>query len=153
MKNVKPKPVLHMAGRTTRLLISIGKNGPSTWFGNSTLAGKANLGESTARLYPSKSGTPVVTYIHSGGHQLPDDVPPPDRQVLQAVRQTVSEAVPCQRVGITSSLGFSAGLSSANTIPHLVNGISGSPFQSPFASPPGEGLSSGDGQRPMWDVF
>jgi hypothetical protein len=30
----------------------------------------------------------------------------------------------------------------ANTIPHLVNGISGSPFQSPFASPPGEGFSS-----------
>jgi polyhydroxybutyrate depolymerase len=27
-------------------------------------------------LYPSKGGTPVVTYIHSGGHQLPDDVPP-----------------------------------------------------------------------------
>jgi hypothetical protein len=30
----------------------------------------------------------------------------------------------------------------ANTLPHLVNGISGHSFQSPFASPPGEGLSS-----------
>ena len=30
----------------------------------------------------------------------------------------------------------------ANAVPHLVNGISGRPFQSPFASPPGEGLSS-----------
>ncbi len=30
----------------------------------------------------------------------------------------------------------------ANTIPHLVMGGAGSPFQSPFASPPGEGLSS-----------
>jgi hypothetical protein len=30
----------------------------------------------------------------------------------------------------------------ANTIPHLVNGISGSPLQSPFASPPGEVSSS-----------
>jgi hypothetical protein len=30
----------------------------------------------------------------------------------------------------------------ANTIPHLVNGISGRPFQSPFSSPPGRGLSS-----------
>ena len=27
-------------------------------------------------LYPSKGGTPVVTYIHSGGHQFPQDVPP-----------------------------------------------------------------------------
>lgn len=29
-----------------------------------------------------------------------------------------------------------------NAIPHLVSGITGHPFQSPFASPPGEGLSS-----------
>ncbi len=37
---------------------------------------------------------------------------------------------------------FFGGAFLANTIPHLVNGISGSPFQSPFASPPGKGLSS-----------
>ncbi len=30
----------------------------------------------------------------------------------------------------------------ANAVPHLVNGVSGNPFQSPFAHPPGEGLSS-----------
>jgi hypothetical protein len=29
----------------------------------------------------------------------------------------------------------------ANTIPHFANGVSGRPFQSPFASPPGQGLS------------
>jgi hypothetical protein len=37
---------------------------------------------------------------------------------------------------------FWAGAFLANTLPHLGNGISGHPFQSPFASPPGEGLSS-----------
>ena len=37
---------------------------------------------------------------------------------------------------------FFAGAFLANAIPHLVNGISGNPFQSPFASPPGVGLSS-----------
>jgi hypothetical protein len=37
---------------------------------------------------------------------------------------------------------FFGGAFLANTIPHLVNGISGLPFQSPFASPPGQGLSS-----------
>ncbi len=37
---------------------------------------------------------------------------------------------------------FFGGAFLANTIPHLVNGMSGSPFQSPFARPPGEGLSS-----------
>jgi hypothetical protein len=36
---------------------------------------------------------------------------------------------------------FFGGAFLANTIPHLVSGISGSPFQSPFASPPGQGLS------------
>jgi hypothetical protein len=30
----------------------------------------------------------------------------------------------------------------ANAIPHLVSGTMGRPFQTPFAKPPGEGLSS-----------
>ncbi len=37
---------------------------------------------------------------------------------------------------------FFGGAFLANFVPHFVNGVSGSPFQSPFASPPGEGLSS-----------
>lgn len=30
----------------------------------------------------------------------------------------------------------------ANAVPHLVSGVMGRPFQSPFAKPPGRGLSS-----------
>ena len=37
---------------------------------------------------------------------------------------------------------FFGGAFLANTIPHFVSGVSGHPFQSPFAHPPGEGLSS-----------
>jgi hypothetical protein len=37
---------------------------------------------------------------------------------------------------------FFGGMFLANTLPHLGNGISGHPFQSPFATPPGQGLSS-----------
>ena len=37
---------------------------------------------------------------------------------------------------------FFGGAFLANTLPHLGNGISGNAFQSPFASPPGVGLSS-----------
>jgi hypothetical protein len=37
---------------------------------------------------------------------------------------------------------FFGGMFLTNTVPHLVAGVSGSPFQSPFASTPGEGLSS-----------
>jgi hypothetical protein len=47
---------------------------------------------------------------------------------------------------------FIGGVFLANTIPHLVNGISGSPFQSPFASPPGEGLSSSM-VNVLWGMF
>ena len=36
--------------------------------------------------------------------------------------------------------------------PHLVNGISGLPFQSPFASPPGQGLSSST-VNVLWGTF
>jgi len=47
---------------------------------------------------------------------------------------------------------FFGGAFLANTIPHLVNGISGSPFQSPFATPPGQGLSSST-VNVLWGMF
>lgn len=37
---------------------------------------------------------------------------------------------------------FFGGAFLVNAIPHLVNGVSGRPFQTPFAKPPGKGLSS-----------
>ena len=37
---------------------------------------------------------------------------------------------------------FIGGIFLANAIPHFVSGIMGRPFQTPFAKPPGEGLSS-----------
>ena len=37
---------------------------------------------------------------------------------------------------------FFAGAFLVNFVPHFTNGISGRPFPSPFASPPGQGMSS-----------
>jgi hypothetical protein len=37
---------------------------------------------------------------------------------------------------------FFAGLFLANLVPHFVHGVSGDPFPTPFAKPPGKGLSS-----------
>jgi hypothetical protein len=37
---------------------------------------------------------------------------------------------------------FAGGLVFANGLPHFLHGISGEKFQSPFANPPGKGLSS-----------
>jgi hypothetical protein len=47
---------------------------------------------------------------------------------------------------------FFGGVVLANTVPHLVNGMSGLPFQSPFASPPGKGLSSST-INVLWGMF
>jgi small-conductance mechanosensitive channel len=38
--------------------------------------------------------------------------------------------------------GFFAGMFLANVVPHFVHGISGDRFPTPFARPPGKGLSS-----------
>jgi uncharacterized membrane protein YpjA len=37
---------------------------------------------------------------------------------------------------------FFAGIFLANAVPHFVHGVSGNKFPSPFAKPPGKGLSS-----------
>lgn len=37
---------------------------------------------------------------------------------------------------------FFAGAFLANTVPHFVKGVCGDPFPTPFAKPPGKGLSS-----------
>ncbi len=47
---------------------------------------------------------------------------------------------------------FFGGVFLANAIPHLVNGMSGNPFQSPFATPPGRGLSSAT-VNVLWGMF
>lgn len=47
---------------------------------------------------------------------------------------------------------FFAGLFLVNALPHLVAGTMGRPFQSPFAKPPGKGLSSSS-VNVVWGSF
>jgi len=47
---------------------------------------------------------------------------------------------------------FFGGLFCANSIPHLVSGMMGRAFQSPFAKPPGKGLSSST-VNVLWGAF
>lgn len=47
---------------------------------------------------------------------------------------------------------FFGGVFFANAVPHAVSGMMGSPFQSPFAKPPGEGLSSST-VNVLWGFF
>ena len=47
---------------------------------------------------------------------------------------------------------FFGGIFLANAIPHYVSGMMGRPFQSPFAKPPGKGLSSST-VNVLWGLF
>ena len=47
---------------------------------------------------------------------------------------------------------FFGGAFLTNAIPHFVSGVMGRPFQSPFAKPPGEGLSSST-VNVLWGFF
>ena len=47
---------------------------------------------------------------------------------------------------------FFGGAFLANAVPHFVSGVMGRPFQSPFAKPPGQGLSSST-VNVMWGFF
>jgi hypothetical protein len=47
---------------------------------------------------------------------------------------------------------FFGGILLANAIPHFVSGMMGRPFQSPFAKPPGQGLSSST-VNALWGFF
>jgi hypothetical protein len=47
---------------------------------------------------------------------------------------------------------FFGGAFLANAIPHAVSGMMGRPFQSPFATPPGQGLSSST-VNVLWGFF
>ncbi len=47
---------------------------------------------------------------------------------------------------------FLGGAFLANAVPHLVSGVMGKPFQSPFAKPPGQGLSSSTVNM-LWGFF
>jgi hypothetical protein len=47
---------------------------------------------------------------------------------------------------------FFRGAFFANAVPHFVSGVMGKPFQSPFAKPPGQGLSS-SAVNVLWGFF
>jgi hypothetical protein len=47
---------------------------------------------------------------------------------------------------------FFGGAFLTNAVPHFVSGVMGRPFQSPFATPPGQGLSS-SAVNVLWGFF
>lgn len=80
MKDLKPKPALHVAGEADPLVRFNFQKRTIDFvrkLNNCDESGKtwAEDGPIVATLYPSKSGTPFITAIHPGGHQSPKEAP------------------------------------------------------------------------------
>jgi len=77
MKDLKPKPVLHVAGEKDPLVKYEWQK--ATMVAIRKLNGCDDNGavwEKWCTLYPSKTGTPVVTFIHPGDHTFSQEAPP-----------------------------------------------------------------------------
>jgi polyhydroxybutyrate depolymerase len=67
---LKPKPVLHVAGETDPLVKYAWQQKMMDALRKLNACGEGQPWGNLATLYPSTTGTPVVTFIHPGGHQF-----------------------------------------------------------------------------------
>lgn len=74
-QTLKPKPVLHMAGENDPLVRFAWQEMTIDALRKLNGCEEGKPWGKNCTLYPSKTGTPVVTYIHPGAHEMPDDVP------------------------------------------------------------------------------
>jgi polyhydroxybutyrate depolymerase len=75
-RRLKPKPVLQIAGENDPLVRFEWQQRMIDELRRPNGCGEGKPRGEHCTLYPSETGTPVVTYIHPGGHQFPQDVPP-----------------------------------------------------------------------------
>jgi polyhydroxybutyrate depolymerase len=75
-QHLKRKPVLHMAGENDPLVRFEWQQRTIDELRRLNGCGDGKPWGEHCTLYPSRTGTPVVTYIHPGGHLLPEEVPP-----------------------------------------------------------------------------
>lgn len=74
IRELKPKPVLHLACETDRVVLFAWQKMTIDAVRKLNGCEDAKPWGEGCTLYPSKSGTPVATYIHSAGHGVPPDV-------------------------------------------------------------------------------
>lgn len=75
LKDLKPKPVLHVAGENDELVKYQWQKLMLDRVKRLNGCGEGKPWEKSCTLYESKSGTPVVTYIHGGTHKFPPEAP------------------------------------------------------------------------------
>jgi polyhydroxybutyrate depolymerase len=76
MKDLKPKPVLHVAGENDNLVRFEWQKRTMEELRKLNGCEEGRPWGKWCTLYPSKTGTPVVTCIYLGGHKFAEEVPP-----------------------------------------------------------------------------
>ena len=74
-KDLKPKPVMHIAGENDELVKFAWQQLTITRLRTLNECGEGMVWDKNCTLYPSKIEAPVVTMIHSGTHKYPDEAP------------------------------------------------------------------------------
>ncbi|MDR3402821.1 MAG: esterase [Chthoniobacter sp.] len=72
---LKPKPVLHLAGENDPLVRFAWQKTTIDALLKVDQCGEGQPWGDRCTLYPSKIGDPLVTYIHPGGHEVPPEAP------------------------------------------------------------------------------
>lgn len=88
-KSQKPKPVLHVAGENDQI-VRFGLQ-ERTLQQIRDLNGCDATGKPAGQFcteYSSEKGPPVVTYIHPGGHEIPDDAP---KRIVEFFKQQTGQ--------------------------------------------------------------
>lgn len=75
LSRLKPKPMFHLAGQQDPLVLFQWQRQTIDAVRKLNGCDEGKPWGTSCTLYPSKTGTPVVTYVHPGGHGLPPDVP------------------------------------------------------------------------------
>jgi polyhydroxybutyrate depolymerase len=76
LAQLKPKPVLHVAGENDPLVKFAWQQQTMDALRKINACGEGQPWEKSCTLYPSKIGAPVVTLIHPGTHQFLSEAPP-----------------------------------------------------------------------------
>jgi polyhydroxybutyrate depolymerase len=72
---LKPKPVLHLAGENDPLVKFEWQKTTIDALRKLNQCGEGKPWEKQCTIYESKTGTPVIAYIHPGGHNLSPEAP------------------------------------------------------------------------------
>jgi len=74
-RSLKPKPVLHVAGERDELVKYTWQQQQIAFLRRLNGCGAGSAWAEVCTLFPSSTGTPVVTYIHPGAHAFPREAP------------------------------------------------------------------------------